>query len=684
MQTVNGKNILISKDGEEVQEIVRAYGRIIWLASGVAGQSATIDSVLAVTLPAGSEATAENIGTNQNARLVFGIPEGNGIASIEKTGSTDNVDHYRIHYTNGGHFDYDVTNGGGGSGASVWGQITGTLSDQTDLQDALNAKADTADLGTMSSVNDAPSDDKTYGRKNGEWAEVTGGSGGSSEWGQITGTLSDQTDLQDALDNKADVIVNSASGSIVSIPDAKASPVVGLSVGIEPVQDLHGQTNPYPAGGGKNLFDGVSYNTFIPLSATSGEKLLLQADFTNGGGYLVLRAYDSEQTFLQSTTSSSGSGNVKYGIITLASDCAYVRIEDVSATGTVTNVMLEKGVSVPSAYAPYENVCPISGHTSATVTRTGRNLFDEEWELGSISTSTGENTPANDCVRTKNLIAIPPSSEFTISRSDSTSFYALMMAYHADGSFSRYVGALSSTPIHKTLNADEAFIRFFLYGRTQPFTNAMLELGSTATAYEPYQGQQVTIDLDGTRYGGRVDFLTGTMTVDSVMQNLVGDAVYDAWYSQDESKDSIGFYKSAIGWSGTGYPMPVSGDGQKFDYCKVGSVYNQTTPWVAEFLFISGSFNRFEIRIPKANLADVSTSAKAIQSAQAYLEAHPLQAVYKIEPVTVTLTPATLNLLYGNNTLWADTGDISVDYKADTKLYIEALKAQLQALILQN
>ena len=34
---------------------------------------------------------------------------------------------------------------GGGGGSSVWGGITGTLSNQTDLQNALNAKANLID-----------------------------------------------------------------------------------------------------------------------------------------------------------------------------------------------------------------------------------------------------------------------------------------------------------------------------------------------------------------------------------------------------------------------------------------------------------------------------------------------------------------------------------------------------------
>lgn len=39
--------------------------------------------------------------------------------------------------------------GGGGSGDAVWGAITGILSNQTDLQTALNAKANSADLATV-------------------------------------------------------------------------------------------------------------------------------------------------------------------------------------------------------------------------------------------------------------------------------------------------------------------------------------------------------------------------------------------------------------------------------------------------------------------------------------------------------------------------------------------------------
>ena len=85
-----------------------------------------------------------------------------------------------------------------------WGDIGGTLSDQTDLQAALDLKADDSDLTDHTGdanihFGDAPSDGEQYARKDGAW-EVTASEDPS--WGGITGTLSDQTDLQAALDTK--------------------------------------------------------------------------------------------------------------------------------------------------------------------------------------------------------------------------------------------------------------------------------------------------------------------------------------------------------------------------------------------------------------------------------------------------------------------------------------------------
>ena len=44
-------------------------------------------------------------------------------------------------------------------------------------------------------------------------------------------------------------------------------------------------------------------------------------------------------------------------------------------------------------------------------------------------------------------------------------------------------------------------------------------------------------------------------------------------------------------------------------------------------------------------------------------------------PVTYQLTPAEVRTLLGVNNIWADTGSVSVEYRADTRRYIDSLTA---------
>jgi len=63
---------------------------------------------------------------------------------------------------------------------------------------------------------DAPADGQLWGRRNGAWDVLEGGEGGASAWGDITGTLSAQTDLATALNLKAPL----ASPTFTGVPAA--------------------------------------------------------------------------------------------------------------------------------------------------------------------------------------------------------------------------------------------------------------------------------------------------------------------------------------------------------------------------------------------------------------------------------------------------------------------------------
>lgn len=111
-----------------------------------------------------------------------------------------------------------------------WGSIEGTLSNQTDLQSALDDKQGVltawtniqiAQDGTISAT------DTTYIA--GTWIDITNwvisNTQTSAEWGNIQWDITDQTDLQSALDDKQNTLIAGAniqiSGDTISATDTK-------------------------------------------------------------------------------------------------------------------------------------------------------------------------------------------------------------------------------------------------------------------------------------------------------------------------------------------------------------------------------------------------------------------------------------------------------------------------------
>lgn len=101
-------------------------------------------------------------------------------------------------------YDFSWVNAGA-AGSASWGAITGTLSAQVDLQNALDAKSPTGHThsglapvgGTTGQVL------KKNSGTNHDYSWQPDDTGGTPSWGGITGTLSNQTDLNTALNGKA-------------------------------------------------------------------------------------------------------------------------------------------------------------------------------------------------------------------------------------------------------------------------------------------------------------------------------------------------------------------------------------------------------------------------------------------------------------------------------------------------
>lgn len=178
-------------------------------------------------------------------------------------------------------------------------------------------------------------------------------------------------------------ILKTVSGSIIFIADALARPAESLLVGIEPMQDLHGYANPWPAGGGTNKFneqltigllnsDGTvseSYSRlvsdFIPVVPGETYAFVWPSTYGRGRGAF----YDANKDLVQYEGDFPPAIiDINVSIFTVPNGAYYLRFNLTSSYGTTYNH--DVSINYPStdhSYHPYSNICPISGHESVKV-----------------------------------------------------------------------------------------------------------------------------------------------------------------------------------------------------------------------------------------------------------------------------------------------------------------------------
>ena len=168
-----------------------------------------------------------------------------------------------------------------------------------------------------------------------------------------------------------------------------------------------------------------------------------------------------------------------------------------------------------------------------------------------------------------------------------------------------------------------------------------IELGTTATAYEPYTEHTTPVPLGQTVYGGTLDVGTGVLTITHGRVNL-GSFNYSY---------SAPYFYSAIANKKAGL------------YNIMADIYLTATQPSASAMGnneIKGGANNTSIFIRD----DRYTSGADLKNAL-----NGIYAVYELDtPTTVQLTPAQVATLLGTNNVWSDAGAVEVEYRADPTL----------------
>ena len=317
-----------------------------------------------------------------------------------------------------------------------------------------------------------------------------------------------------------------------------------------------------------------------------------------------------------------------------------------------------------------ENVRPITGWTGCEVQRTGTNIWDEEWESGTLYY--GELLANASRIRSKNYIPCKPNTTYYFNKGVNN---GNMWASFYDR---------NKVCLNPTVNGDSVnnkivttpdnchYMKFFLSTQTEYQHDVAINYPSTATDYEPYQGDTYPITFPteaGTVYGAYVDVINGELVVDRATRTL--DGTEPGWNinaNPNKPKRTYVYNKNAS-------------MGEILTTTEIISSYVPSAIFLGsdevEGIYVDAGYLWIRTA-PMVGMTDVVAWIT-------YLSNNPLQVVYKLaEPIHYPLTANQINSLYGQNNIWADTGNTEVEYRASTKMYIDRKIAETVAAALNS
>ena len=331
------------------------------------------------------------------------------------------------------------------------------------------------------------------------------------------------------------------TGNPASFEASGNGKILSLSVPFSPIQDLHGYDSPWPAGGGKNKFITTlqttsAYGTTFTVNAdgsitvsgtpTQQARVIMRSgSFVDTSSVCIFSAGVSMPIGTRVFCSRNHEGAVTYPTISnthtfTVGDTYYNMLLEINTNydGNPFTLypMIEDG-STATAWAPYSNICPISGRTGVSVYRTGVNVWDEQYYVSS------------NRIQSNYIPVLPNTTYNRVSPNNIIPFY-----YDADKnqlSTGTWGTGVFTTP------ADCYYLRFQVdpvYGVTYNH-DISINYPSTDTDYHAYQGQTIAVDWTteaGTVYGGTLDVVSGVLTVDTAnIASYNGETITEPWIS---------------------------------------------------------------------------------------------------------------------------------------------------------
>ena len=611
---------------------------------------------------------------------------GNGISNVELISKTDGVATYRINFTDGDHFDFEVHDG----------EVT-----EERLAEAL----------------------AEYARVDGYYENLTSG---NAE--QLVSTV----DIEDKVPYNF-----RTSGGSIDIGDREVDTIVGGTVAWNQLMrdvDDTSQANNWSGNNGS-----VSYsNKSIVFTATSGysnknfgqktsasQSAIVEHKYLYScylkisnllsltpviapklGGTITLTGFpENVDKLVQGVVNVTVSGDLRFfiypwgtgGSTTDGTETATVHdamIIDLTAMfgSTIADYIYSletnqvgDGVAYfrklfPKPYYAYDagslQSVQTSGHKMV-----GFNQWDEEWEVGAYSSATGAKAGSSGRIRCKNPIPVLPSTVYYIKSTEVTQIYV----YRADGS---YIGQIASALRNATFITPNNcyFITFNLGANTGETYNNDICInlhwdGERDGEYEPYSARTYALDdsltlrgipkLDASNnlyYDGDTYESDGTVTRKWGEVTLTKNMSYGISIGTDRNRIACSFYETY---------GKLNGD---FVSDKLVAVPNNfggygSADWQ---IFGSTAAPRMWITVP--------SSIATVDDFKTYLESNPITVAYQLATPTTESADAFQNPQivddwgseeYIDAAVAAETRDVAIPVGHNT-VYQPNLRAKLE------
>ena len=449
-------------------------------------------------------------------------------------------------------------------------------------------------------------------------------------------------------------------------------------------QDLHGQSSPYPAGGGINKWDEEwevgGYNNTTGGKTTETDRIRNKNNIIIGAGVTLKVVYPTNLSggiYVHYWNSNDEHIGVDYAqsgnssIVTTPENTAYIKFNTQSYYGnTYHNDISINYPSTDTAYHPYSNICPIVGVDKVNVVDTGKNIMDMNYLTATgITVTNGEAVGTSSSFNAafgqgaqglKGKMIFKPNTQYTVSvqaynegNTSTTGNGLWFIIYYTDETYTRVQFANTDTSyslktVTSSVNKTIDYIAIS-YGSSGSniwhVKEFQVEQNTEATAYEPYNGTTALINLGGTYYGGWVDAVTGKITLTHV------------YVFSDGTDDTNWSYYSAYGSS---YNFRYAYSGLKASgniICNLLPKGNVGNDREIVSIAANGNYINFEISSSRLNgntVADLMT----------FFANNNVQIVAELATPIVVYASNTAEIptLNGLNQVYADSGDVAVKF----------------------